>query len=169
MWLRCVCGLSLRAAMSSIIRRRSGLTVLVSLMGRSFLSEVERPSILRTGLPVAPSLIYRLATGLSAPAPAQRAGAQRLRALAHPARSAYARFLAFSARTGADREGQQWVDSGRLVADPALMNPLIFERFEFGRFLSIRPENKRTERACWHGPGSSAKVAIQNSHAVRLV
>src|SRR5271166_2210535 len=50
-------------------------------MGRSFLSEVERPSILRTGLPVAPSLSYRLATGLSAPAPAQRAGAQRLRAL----------------------------------------------------------------------------------------
>src|SRR5271157_3988523 len=62
MWLRCVCGLSLRAAMSSIIRRRSGLTVLVPLIGRSFLSEVERPSILRTGLPVAPSLSYRLAT-----------------------------------------------------------------------------------------------------------
>src|SRR5208283_3886565 len=62
MWLRCVCGLSLRAAMSSIIRRRSGLTVLVSLIGRSFLSEVERPSILRTELPVAPSLSYRLAT-----------------------------------------------------------------------------------------------------------
>src|SRR5271165_5009478 len=47
--------------MSSIIRRRSGLTVLVPLIGRSFLSEVERPSILRTGLPVAPSLSYRLA------------------------------------------------------------------------------------------------------------
>src|SRR5208283_847453 len=98
MWLRCVCGLSLRAAMSSIIRRRSGVTVLVSLMGRSFLSEVERPSILRTGLPVAPSLIYRLATGLSAPAPAQRAGAQRLRALAQ------------SFRTGDDRERQHWVE-----------------------------------------------------------
>src|SRR5215472_6768133 len=39
MWPRWVCGLSLRAAMSSIIRRRSGLTVLVSLMGSSFLSE----------------------------------------------------------------------------------------------------------------------------------
>src|SRR5271169_3423414 len=38
------------------------MTVLVSLIGRSFLSEVERPSILRTGLPVAPSLSYRLAT-----------------------------------------------------------------------------------------------------------
>ncbi len=86
--------------------------MLVSLMGRSFLSEVERPSILRTGLPVAPSLSYRLVTGLSVHAPAQRAGAQRLRALAHPARSAYARFLAFSARTGPDREGQQWVVSG---------------------------------------------------------
>src|SRR5271165_3666283 len=55
--------------MSSIIRRRSGLTVLVSLIGRSFLSEVERPSILRTGLPVAPSLSNRLATRLSAHAP----------------------------------------------------------------------------------------------------
>src|ERR1700730_1498011 len=49
MWLRCVCGLSLRATMSSIICRRSGLTVLVSLMGSSFLSEVDDTSILRTG------------------------------------------------------------------------------------------------------------------------
>src|SRR5208337_2789521 len=56
--------------------------------------EVERPSILRTGLPVAPLLFYRLATGLSAPAPAQRAGAQRLRALAQASRCAFARFLA---------------------------------------------------------------------------
>src|SRR5271157_1211438 len=55
--------------------------MLVSVIGRSFLSEVERPSILRTGLPVAPSLSYRPATHLSAHAPAQRAGAQRLRAL----------------------------------------------------------------------------------------
>src|SRR5215471_16431975 len=39
MWPRWVCGLSLRPAMSSIIRRRSGLTVLVSLMGSSFLIE----------------------------------------------------------------------------------------------------------------------------------
>src|SRR5208337_3350785 len=45
------------------------LTVLVSLIGRSFLSEVERPSILRTGLPVAPSLSNPLATRLSAHAP----------------------------------------------------------------------------------------------------
>src|SRR5712691_124519 len=45
MWLRCVFGLSLRAAMSSIIRRRSGLTVLVSLMGSSILSEVDNTSI----------------------------------------------------------------------------------------------------------------------------
>src|SRR5215472_12325487 len=49
MWPRCVCGLSLRPAMSSIIRRRSGLTVLVSLMESSFLSEVHDTSILRTG------------------------------------------------------------------------------------------------------------------------
>src|SRR5215472_185293 len=49
MWPRCVCGLSLRAAMSSIIRRRSGLTVLVSLMESSFLFEACNTSILRTG------------------------------------------------------------------------------------------------------------------------
>src|SRR5579864_6672002 len=50
MWLRWVCGLSLRAAISSSIRWRSGLTVLVSLMGSSFLSEVCDTSILRKGL-----------------------------------------------------------------------------------------------------------------------
>jgi hypothetical protein len=50
-----------------------------------------------------------------------------------------------------------------------LMNPLIFERFEFKRFLSVRLENKRTERACWHSPDSSTKVTIQNSYPVRLV
>jgi hypothetical protein len=37
--------------------------------------------------------------------------------MAHPARSAYARFLVLSARTGADREGQQGVDTTRLGAD----------------------------------------------------
>jgi hypothetical protein len=31
--------------------------------------------------------------------------------MAHPARSAYGRFLAFSARTGADREGRQMVQT----------------------------------------------------------
>src|SRR5208337_3060070 len=62
-----------------------GLTGLVSLIGCSFLSEVERPSILRTGLPVAPSLSYRLATRpLGSRPPPQRAGAERLRALAQP-------------------------------------------------------------------------------------
>src|SRR5215472_7710597 len=35
--------------MSSIIRRRSGLTVLVSLMESSFLIEASKTSILRTG------------------------------------------------------------------------------------------------------------------------
>src|SRR6516225_9169226 len=49
MWPRCVCGLSLRAAISSIIRLRSGLTVLVSLMESSFLFEACNTSILRTG------------------------------------------------------------------------------------------------------------------------
>jgi hypothetical protein len=100
--------------------------VLVSLIGRSFLSEVERPSILRTGLPVAPSLSYRLATGLSAHAPAQRAGAQRLRALPHANRSlmnrdalgsaqptplAEDRFSRFSPVHRADFEGQQRAES----------------------------------------------------------
>src|SRR5271165_1977174 len=95
--------------MSSIIRRRSGLTVLVSLIGRSFLSEVERPSILRTGLPVAPSLSYPPATRPpGSRLPRKRAGAERLRALAQPTRSACAHFLVFSARTGADREGHVW-------------------------------------------------------------
>src|SRR6201984_1665664 len=37
--------------MSSIMRWRSGLTVLVSLMESSILSEVDDPSIPRTGLP----------------------------------------------------------------------------------------------------------------------
>src|SRR5260370_24658897 len=83
MWLRCVFGLSLRAAMSSIIRRRSGLTVLVSLMGSSILSEVDNTLDLRMGLSNPPALSCQLASGLSALAPAQRAGAQRLCALTH--------------------------------------------------------------------------------------
>src|SRR5580692_11475774 len=84
MWLRCVCGLSLRAAMSSIIRWRSGLTVLVSLMGSSILSEVDEHLDSQDGAlhPLLASL--RLVKGLSALAPAQRAGAQRLCALARP-------------------------------------------------------------------------------------
>src|SRR5258708_25718052 len=82
MWLRCVLGLSLRAAMSSIIRRRSGLTVLVSLMGSSILSEVDNTLDLRMGLSNPPALSCQLASALSALAPAQRAGAQRLCAVA---------------------------------------------------------------------------------------
>src|SRR5215510_1732304 len=54
-WLRCVCGVSLRAAISSSIRRRSGLTVSVLFMESSILSEVVDTSILRTGL----SICYR--------------------------------------------------------------------------------------------------------------
>jgi hypothetical protein len=49
----------------------------------SLLSEVDDTSILRTGLSTPLSLSSRLATGLSAHAPAQRAGAQRLCALGH--------------------------------------------------------------------------------------
>jgi hypothetical protein len=60
MWLRCVCGLSLRAAMSSIIRWRNGLTVSVLLMRSSILSELHDTSILRTGLPAR----HRYAIGL---------------------------------------------------------------------------------------------------------
>jgi hypothetical protein len=45
MWILCVCGLSLRALMSSIMRWRSGLMASV-LMG-TLLSEVDDTSILR--------------------------------------------------------------------------------------------------------------------------
>src|SRR5580692_10680091 len=82
MWLRCVCGLSLRAAMSSIIRWRSGLTVLVSLMGSSILSEVDEHLDSQDGALHPLLASFRLVKGLSALAPAQRAGAQRLCALA---------------------------------------------------------------------------------------
>ena len=81
MWLRCVCGLSLRAAMSSIIRWRSGLTVLVSLMGSSILSEVDEHLDSQDGALHPLLASFRLVKGLSALAPAQRAGAQRLCAL----------------------------------------------------------------------------------------
>ena len=56
--------------------------MLVSLMGSSILSEVDDTSILKTGLSTPLSLSSQLATGLSALAPAQRAGAQRLCAMA---------------------------------------------------------------------------------------
>src|SRR5882724_6342588 len=68
--------------MSSIMRLRSGLTVLVSLMESSILSEVDDTSILRTGLPSPLWPSSQLATGLSPLAPAQLAGAQRLCAMA---------------------------------------------------------------------------------------
>src|ERR1700730_15458808 len=64
--------------MSSIIRWRSGLTVLVSLMGSSILSEVDEHLDSQDGAlhPLLASL--RPVKGLSGLAPAQRAGAQRL-------------------------------------------------------------------------------------------
>jgi hypothetical protein len=52
-------------------------------MESSILSEVDDTSILRTGLSTPLSLSSRLVTDPSAHAPAQRAGAQRLCALAH--------------------------------------------------------------------------------------
>src|SRR6516164_2647724 len=61
--------------MSSIMRRRSGLTVLVSLMESSILSEVDDTSILRTGLPTPLWPSSQLATGLSPLAP--RSGLER--------------------------------------------------------------------------------------------
>src|ERR1700738_3364961 len=88
MWLRCVCGLSLRAAMSSSIRWRSGLTVLVSLMGSSILSEVDEHLDSQDGALHPLLASFRLGKGLSALAPAQRAGAQRLCAVAQPCRQA---------------------------------------------------------------------------------
>jgi len=60
-------------------------------------------------------------------------------------------------------------DNSPYVSGYGLMNPLIFERFEFGRFFSVLPKKKRPERANWHGPDPSTKVAIQNSHVARLV
>src|ERR1700745_252110 len=51
-------------------------------MGSSILSEVDDTSILRPGLPTPLCLSSQMATGLSPLAPAQRAGAQRLCALA---------------------------------------------------------------------------------------
>jgi hypothetical protein len=57
--------------------------VLVFLMKSFILSEDHNASILRTELPIAPSLFFRLVTGPSAHGPARRAGAQRLGALAH--------------------------------------------------------------------------------------
>src|SRR5438445_6270804 len=61
--------------MSSIMRLRSGLTVLVSLMESSILSEVDDTSILRTELPAPLWLSSQLATGLSPRAP--RSGLER--------------------------------------------------------------------------------------------
>src|SRR5712672_4257801 len=82
MWLRCVFGLSLRAAMSSIIRRRSGLTVLVSLMGSSILSEVDNTSISGRGSQTRQRFPLSWLPASRLLPPAQRAGAQRLCALA---------------------------------------------------------------------------------------
>jgi hypothetical protein len=73
---------------------------LVSLIGRYFLSEVHNTSILRTGLSVAPSLSYPLATRPPGSRPPRSgAGAERLRALAQGFRGANARFPTQTARS----------------------------------------------------------------------
>src|SRR5580704_12932966 len=68
--------------MSSSIRWRSGLTVLVSLMGSSILSEVDEHLDSQDGALHPLLASFRLVKGLSGLAPAQRAGAQRLCAVA---------------------------------------------------------------------------------------
>jgi hypothetical protein len=66
---------------------------------------VRRTPTIRELIVAAPlSLSSPSATGLSAPAPAQRAGAQRLRALAQVSRSAYGRFPTLSARSRLTRK-----------------------------------------------------------------
>jgi hypothetical protein len=67
------------------------------------------------------SLSSSSATGLSAHAPAQRLERSDfvLCAVAHPALNAYARFLVFSARTGADWEGALRVEFTRSPNRPA--------------------------------------------------
>jgi hypothetical protein len=112
-----VYGSSLRAVMSSIVRCRSGPIGLVSFIGWSFLSEVERPSILRTGLPVAPGCAIGPLPALPPHAPAQagRSGATscagafdafRLRSLFGASRPYWA-----------DWQGPLWVGSDPPVTD----------------------------------------------------
>jgi hypothetical protein len=79
--------------------------MLVSLIGSSFLSEVERPSILRTGVPFAPSLFNRVATRPLGSCPREAGWSGATSCAANPARSAYGRFLVFYAPTAAGREG----------------------------------------------------------------
>src|SRR5437660_11760701 len=62
MWLRWVCGVGFRPAMSAIMRSRRGLTVVVSLMESSILGEGDDTSILRTGLSAPRSLSSQPAT-----------------------------------------------------------------------------------------------------------
>src|SRR5580700_9473077 len=114
MWLRCVCGLSLRAAMSSIIRWRSGLTVLVSLMGSSILSEVDEHLDSQDGALHPLLASFRLVKGLSALAPAQRAGVPRLCALARTAIVAMRQF-------GSDRGYSGHIFN---IVDPTLVTHL---------------------------------------------
>jgi hypothetical protein len=74
------------------------------------------------------SLSSPSATGLSAHAPAQRAGAQRLRALAQRSHSAYARFLALTARSRARPSRRRRAGTFRLARKSFIMPSAFKER-----------------------------------------
>src|SRR5271165_3764148 len=154
--------------MSSIIRRRSGLTVLVSLIGRSFLSEVERPSILRTGLPVAPTLSYRLATRPlgSRPRAAGRSGATSCPGASLPYRQralaiALDRFATPSGN-GHDLRLEKAELSGGCQPHPAGRRHRATEspRDQTAR-LSERRHTPEGVTVCGSAPSTSAKASTQ--------
>src|ERR1700738_1418788 len=100
--------------MSSSIRWRSGLTVLVSLMGSSILSEVDEHLDSQDGALHPLLASFRLVKGLSALAPAQRAGAQRLCALP---RSTGDRSAVFGSDQGKCGHAARLFRSSRLTHD----------------------------------------------------
>src|SRR5271167_3275921 len=53
-------------------------------------------------------------------------------------------------------------------APAVLMNPLIFQRPEFGRFFSLRSGNNRTKRTNWHPAALLTTIAFVHSHAAGL-
>jgi len=83
------------------------------------------------------------------------------RCCAQPTRSAYARFLVFSARTGADREGQQRVDSGRPTGfRPADETVAIWRAQVHIRPLPRTPESVR-DLGCDPCPAASGRDATR--------
>jgi len=59
-------------------------------------------------------------------------------------------------------------DAASRQARAALMNPLIFQRPEFGRFFSLRSGNNRTKRTNWHPAALLTTIAFVHSHAAGL-